>query len=328
MTRKPRGGTEAPQPAPRRRRRRLPEERPKPAAEDTEAPRRIESILRSATYRPALEDPEFLHSPELRGARLEIEYLKPELTLREHGFTAAIVVFGSTRIPEPAAARRSLDELRSAPRIRGEDEKRRARRVAVAEQVLANSRYYDCARELGRLVGEADLASTRAGRPGRLVIVTGGGPGIMEAANRGAFDVGTQSIGLNIRLPREQFPNPYITPELCFSLDYFAIRKLHLLMRAKALVAFPGGFGTLDELFETLTLIQTRKMEPIPVILVGESYWRRVIDFDFLAASGTIDIEDLQLFWFGETAPEIWDSILKWYEAAGTPLFAPPAAEI
>ena len=149
---------------------------------------------------------------------------------------------------------------------------------------------------------------------------TGGGPGIMEAANRGAFDVGAKSVGLNINLPHEQYPNPYITPELCFRFHYFALRKLHFLLRAKALVAFPGGFGTIDELFEVLTLSQTRKIAPIPVVLVGEDYWRQAIDMDFLADEGVIDPEDRDLFWFAETANEAWNGILRWHEACGTPL--------
>jgi uncharacterized protein (TIGR00730 family) len=186
----------------------------------------------------------------------------------------------------------------------------------VAERRLANSRFYDIAREFGRLVGEADTQR----HDGRLVVVTGGGPGIMEAANRGAYDVGAETVGLNITLPHEQYPNPYITPELCFRFHYFALRKLHFLMRARALVAFPGGYGTLDELFETLTLAQTRKIAPIPVILVGEAYWRRLIDFDFLVAEGTIDPEDKELFCFAESAAQIWQVILDWHDGHGTPL--------
>ena len=150
--------------------------------------------------------------------------------------------------------------------------------------------------------------------------MTGGGPGLMEAANRGAFDVGAKSVGLNIELPHEQFPNPYVTPDLCFRFHYFALRKLHLLLRAKALVAFPGGYGTFDELFEVLTLVQTRKIKPIPVILVGEPFWRRAVDFDFLVKEGVIDPEDRELFWFAETAQDIWNGILDWYKAAGEPL--------
>jgi hypothetical protein len=152
------------------------------------------------------------------------------------------------------------------------------------------------------------------------MLMTGGGPGAMEAANRGAFDVGAKSIGLNITLPREQFPNPYITPDLCFRFHYFAIRKLHFLLRARALVAFPGGYGTLDELFETLTLVQTRTIRPVPVVLVGESYWRRVFDIDFLVDEGVIELEDKELFAYAETADQTWRYILEWQEANGTPL--------
>ncbi len=151
--------------------------------------------------------------------------------------------------------------------------------------------------------------------------MTGGGPGIMEAANRGAYDAGTKSIGLNISLPHEQYPNPYITPDLCFRFHYFALRKLHFLMRARALVAFPGGYGTFDELFETLTLVQTRKIKPVPVVLVGEHYWRQAINIDFLVEEGVIDPEDRELFWYAETAQEIWDGILHWYDAFGEPLY-------
>ncbi len=151
-------------------------------------------------------------------------------------------------------------------------------------------------------------------------MTTGGGPGIMEAANRGAFDAGAQTVGLNIMLPREQFPNPYVTPELCFRFHYFALRKLHFLLRAKALVAFPGGFGTFDELFELLTLMQTRTIKPMPVVLVGEEYWKGAVDFDYLVDEGVIDREDRDLFWFAETAQEVWDGILAWHEANGEPL--------
>jgi uncharacterized protein (TIGR00730 family) len=187
-------------------------------------------------------------------------------------------------------------------------------RLGVAERMLAKSHYYEVAREFGRLVGQASLDGTP------VMVMTGGGPGMMEAANRGACDVGAKSVGLNINLPHEQFPNPYITPGLCFRFHYFALRKLHFLLRAKALVAFPGGYGTIDELFEVLTLSQTRKIKPIPVVLVGESYWRRVIDVDFLVDEGVIDPEDRELFWFAETAEEAWSGILDWYKACGTPL--------
>jgi uncharacterized protein (TIGR00730 family) len=156
--------------------------------------------------------------------------------------------------------------------------------------------------------------------------MTGGGPGMMEAANRGAFDMGVKSIGLNITLPHEQFPNPYVAPELCFQFHYFALRKLHFLKRACALVAFPGGYGTFDELFETLTLIQTRKIHPVPVVLVGESYWRRAVDIDFLVDEGVIEAEDRELFWYAETAQEVWKGILHWHEINGTPLYPDDSA--
>ncbi len=172
------------------------------------------------------------------------------------------------------------------------------------------------AREFGRLVGAVECTDPDE----RIAVMTGGGPGIMEAANRGAFDVGAKSVGLNITLPHEQYPNPYVSPELCFTFHYFALRKLHFLMRARALVAFPGGYGTLDELFETLALVQTRKITPIPVVLVGEKFWRRAFDVDFLVAEGVIDPEDRELFWFAESARDVWDGILRWYAAAGAPL--------
>jgi uncharacterized protein (TIGR00730 family) len=218
----------------------------------------------------------------MRDVRLALDYEKAELLLKERGIAHTIVVFGSTRICEPAAAKRNLEELIKKGKPR---DKAASTRVDIAKRVLAKSHYYDVAREFGRIVSEAGAKRRR----NRIVIVTGGGPGIMEAANRGACDAGAQSVGLNITLPHEQFPNPYITPRLCFRFHYFAIRKLHFLLRASALVAFPGGYGTLDELFEVLTLSQTRKLNPLPVILVGESYWRNVFDPDFLVAEGTID---------------------------------------
>jgi uncharacterized protein (TIGR00730 family) len=183
----------------------------------------------------------------------------------------------------------------------------------VAERVLAKSRYYDVAREFGRLVSGVCQLDGRCD----FVIVTGGGPGIMEAGNRGAFDVGAKSIGLNITLPHEQFPNPYISPELCFQFRYFGLRKMHFMKRAKALVAFPGGYGTFDELFEALTLIQTEKIRPRPVVLVGKEFWQSAFDAEFLAAEGVIDPEDVELFSYAETAEEIWNAILAWYRAQG-----------
>jgi uncharacterized protein (TIGR00730 family) len=311
------GKMRIPQPAhPERRQQPLPGHRPKSPDEDPDAPSRVRAILASPSYLLAEQDLAFLARDEPRGVRLQIEYLKPETLLQEHAIRNTVVVYGSTRIPEPAAARRSAEALRQAL----ETDPRNAiliRKLAVAERILANSRYYEIAREFGRLVGSSrddDRSQSK------LVITTGGGPGIMEAANRGAFDVGAKSVGLNINLPHEQYPNPYITPDLCFRFHYFALRKMHLLLRAKALVAFPGGFGTLDELFEVLTLVQTRKIKPVPIVLVGEDYWRRAFDVAFLADEGVIDAEDRELFWFAETAKEIWDGILYWYDACGAPL--------
>ena len=284
--------------------------------EDPNAPARIQAILQSPSYREADQDVDFLNRDETRGLRLQLDYLKPECLLREHGIAHTIVVFGSTRICEPHAARSRVDQL-TAARAADPDNASLRQRLAVAKRILAKSRYYDVAREFGRLVGRAEGPHGK-----RLVVMTGGGPGIMEAANRGADDVGARSIGLNITLPHEQFPNPYITPDLCFRFHYFAMRKLHFLLRARALVAFPGGYGTFDELFEALTLVQTRKIKPLPIVLVGEEYWRRAFDLEFLVAEGTIDPEDRELFWFAETAEEIWDDILHWYELADLPFIA------
>jgi uncharacterized protein (TIGR00730 family) len=301
-----------PAPAPPRTRRRpLPWQQPKPVEEDPDAPRRIAAILRSPSYREADHDVDFLHRDDLRGLRLQLEFLKAELLLADHRIAHTIVVLGSTRILEPGAARRQVEQLRArANADAGNAELGRA--LEVAERILAKSAYYDVAREFGQLVGrEASHGSWQA------VVMTGGGPGIMEAANRGAFDAGAKSIGLNIALPHEQFPNPYISPELCFSFRYFALRKLHFLHRAQALVAFPGGYGTFDELFETLALIQTRKVQPIPVVLVGEAYWRKAFDVDFLVDEGAIDEEDRELFWYAETAQQIWDGIRRWHALSG-----------
>src|SRR5580698_4104148 len=301
---------------PDRRQQPLPWHRPKSPDEDPDAPSRIRAILASASYVLAEQDLAFLARDEARGVRLQIEFLKPETLLAEQAIRDTVVVYGGTRITEPAAARRNVEALRQALEADPRDTIL-IRKLAVAERILAKSHYYEIAREFGQLVGNSrDSDGSRS----RLVIMTGGGPGIMEAANRGAFDAGAKSVGLNINLPHEQYPNPYITPELCFRFHYFALRKMHFLLRAKALVAFPGGFGTIDELFEVLTLVQTRKIKPVPIVLVGEDYWRRAIDVEFLADEGVIDAEDRELFWFAETANEIWSSILDWYDACGTPL--------
>ena len=305
-----------------KRQRPLPDQRANPSADDPAAPAQVQAILASPSYRRADRDPDFLQRADMRGVRLMLDYLKPQTLLNEQDVAHTIVVFGSTRIPEPAIAQRAADELAVAAAASPRDSGLQ-RRLDIARHVAANSRYYDVARQFGRLVG---LCGNKA-IGGRIMVMTGGGPGIMEAANRGACDVGAQSIGLNIELPHEQYPNPYISPGLGFSFRYFAMRKLHFLLRARALVAFPGGYGTIDELFEVLTLSQTRKMSPVPVVLVGEAYWRRVFDADFLVSQGTIEPEDRDLFWYAETAADIWRDILLWYEAKGEPLLPPDVAD-
>ncbi len=258
---------------------------------------------RSASYRLAYQDPDFLLRDELRPVRLQLELLKPELILQEHRIESTIVVYGSARIPDPDTARSALAAARESANADPGDAAARAA-VQTAERRLAQSRYYEEARRLGRLIGEHE--DNR-----RCVVTTGGGPGIMEAANRGASEAGALTIGLNIVLPHEQMPNPYITPSLNFQFHYFAIRKMHLLMRARTLVAFPGGFGTLDELFETLTLIQTGKVRRIPVLLFGREFWERVVDFQALVDEGTISPQDVNLFRYVETAEEAWKVIVQ-----------------
>lgn len=294
----------------------LPSQRPKPADEDPDAMLRIKAIMANPSYQQADHDVDFLNRYDTRGVRLQLDYLKPEILLKQYGITNTVVVFGSTRISEPSAARHKADILRQSL-ARDPGDKLLQSRIGIAERILDKSRYYDIAREFSRLVTSHKHNSGN----GRIVVVTGGGPGIMEAANRGAYDLGAKSVGMNINLPHEQYPNPYITPELCFSFHYFALRKLHFLLRAKALIAFPGGYGTFDELFETLTLVQTRTIRPLPVILVGETYWRQAFNVDFLVDEGVIDPEDRDLFWYAETAQEIWDGILRWYEESGEPMF-------
>ncbi len=299
-----------------KRREPLPWQVPKALEDDPQAVARVEAIMASPGYRQADRDVEFLNQDATRGVRLQIDYLKPELLLQQQGVEHTIVVFGSTRLLEPDAARRKLASVAQALAA---DPLNRAlqQQLGVAQSIQEKSHYYEEARAFGRLVAESGKGPDDCD----ITLVTGGGPGIMEAANRGAFDAGAKSIGLNIALPHEQYPNPYITPELCFQFHYFAMRKLHFVKRAKALVAFPGGYGTLDELFETLTLIQTRSIEPLPVVLVGESFWRQAVNVDFLVAEGVIDAEDRELFWYAETAEEIWQGIQAWHQASGTPLW-------
>ena len=233
-------------------------------------------------YRLPYVDQDYMRSDALRGARLQLELEKPESILRDAGIESTVVLFGGARIPSPA-------------------ERSRARTETLAG--LAD--FYAEARKFAARVTEESLK--RQGR--ELVVVTGGGPGVMEAGNLGALDANGKSIGLNIVLPHEQAPNEYVTPELCFNFHYFAIRKMHFLMRAKAIAVFPGGFGTLDELFETLTLIQTDRMERVPILLFGEAFWRRIVNWDALADAGTISPEDLDLFSFVETADEAWEAM-------------------
>jgi uncharacterized protein (TIGR00730 family) len=268
---------------------------------------------RSPSYRLAYADVDFLVRPELRPVRLQLELLKPEIIQQEQGIESTVVIFGSTRIQAPETARERLAAAQTAARLAPEDAEL-ARAAAAAERLVARSRYYEEARRLAQIITRVSQTNGHK----ELVVVTGGGPGIMEAANRGAQDVGGKSIGLSIVLPREEHPNPYVTPDLSFHFHYFAVRKMHFLLRAKALVAFPGGFGTLDELFETLTLVQTRKVEPVPVLLFGREYWDGVIHFERLVEEGTIDPEDLSLFRYVEDAEEAWEVIRDFHCRAGT----------
>ena len=252
---------------------------------------------------------DFYYSDDARGIRLQVDYEKAEFKINEYGIEHTIVVFGSARTKPSDMAIKELKKIEEM--LQGSIEKKELqKKLSLAKKVLDQSIYYEEARKFGQLVG----LSGNGAEDSRLTLMTGGGPGIMEAANRGAHDVGAKSIGLNITLPHEQHPNPYITPELSFSFHYFAIRKLHFMQRAKALVVFPGGFGTLDELFDILTLIQTGKNPPIPIILVSSAYWKRMIDFDFLREEGVISPDDINLFQTVESAEEAWQKIKTWYE--------------
>lgn len=253
----------------------------------------------SPSYRLSYTDDDFMMRNELRPVRLQLELMKPELIQQEHGIEATVVIFGGSRVSSPETALQQMQEAEEKAKKNPDDpyyhsEVRRIKRLA------AKAKYYEEARNLGRLVSEIRHCSTGCS----LVVMTGGGPGIMEAANRGAHEAGAKNIGLNIVLPHEQAPNKYITPDLCFQFHYFSIRKMQFLMRAQALVVFPGGFGTLDELFETLTLIQTKKIHPLPILLFGREFWEKLIDFDFLKEEGVIAPEDLKLFQYVETAEE------------------------
>ena len=247
---------------------------------------------RAPTYRLAWNDEDFLTRRELRAVRLQLELLKPEMILAERGIRSTVILFGGARIPEPGG------------------EAWAAKNEVQKKNLEANSRYYEEARKFARHCSEYSARSYYR----EYVVVTGGGPGVMEAGNRGAAECGAPSIGLNIVLPHEQAPNLYVTPELCFNFHYFAIRKMHFMMRAKAVAVFPGGFGTMDELFETLTLIQTGRMERVPVILFGRSFWESAINIPFLAEQGTISPSDIDLLTFVDDADEAWQAIASFYE--------------
>ncbi len=252
-------------------------------------------------YRLAFGDTDFLLREELRPVRFQLELLKPEMLLDEARVGSTLVMYGSARIPAPADADRALAEAVTPERRK------------VVRRLVANSKYYDEAYKLARIVSEKSIIENGQRQ---FVVCSGGGPSIMEAANKGASDAGAESIGLNIVLPHEQSPNRYVTPYLSFQFHYFALRKMHFLLRARAVAVFPGGFGTLDELLELLTLIQTGKMKPIPVLLFGRAYWNRIINFDALAEEGTINPDDLDLFRWCETAEEAWGHIAGFYKLA------------
>lgn len=267
-----------------------------------------DQIAAASAYRLAHEDAELLSSDDLRPLRLQLEYLKPERAMRAAGIKSTIVVFGSARILSLGDAAARLDQVQSQNRD-NPGRPNAHNEMMAALRAVKYSRYYSEAQRF------ASLVSRRFQHEGRreFVVVTGGGPGIMEAANRGAFQVGAPSVGLNVALPHEQQPNPYITPELAFRFHYFSLRKMHFLLRAKALVAFPGGFGTIDELFEVLTLVQTCKMPKVPVILVGSAFWKRLIDFDFLCEEDLVSREDLTLFSYAESADDIVRQLESYY---------------
>jgi uncharacterized protein (TIGR00730 family) len=258
----------------------------------------------SSAYRLAYDDIDFLMRDEMRPVRFLLELSKPELMLQEHGINHAVVIFGSARTTSMEQAVEQQKEIEQALASKPDDAELLSRQVN-AQAALRHAGYYEQARKLAGVISEKSGCQDCP----QLHIITGGGPGVMEAANRGADEVGAETVGLNIVLPHEQHPNSYITPELCFQFHYFALRKMHFMLRARALIVFPGGFGTLDELFETLTLIQTRKIQPLPVLLFGKDYWERLIDFDFLVDEGMINKKDLAIFQFVDDEERAWDII-------------------
>jgi uncharacterized protein (TIGR00730 family) len=256
------------------------------------------SQLQSQSYKLPVEDLQFLLRDEMRAVRFALEYSKADLLLRDWGVRSTIIVFGSARIPSPEQIERTPPPATAVDR-------------AAYERLRRQSAWYDAAREFGRIASDRGGARAPRDRWRDNVIATGGGPGIMEAANRGAWEAGAPTIGFNITLPLEQQPNSYTTPELTFRFHYFAMRKMHLAMRANALVIFPGGFGTMDELFEILTLRQTGKAPSIPIVLFGKDYWTRVINFEAFAAEGMVSASDLELFDFADTAEDAWSALVR-----------------
>ncbi|MSR75814.1 MAG: TIGR00730 family Rossman fold protein [Planctomycetes bacterium] len=269
-------------------------------------------IQSSPTYRMAEDDAEFIKSSPLRPMRVAMELMKAEIVQQREKIVATIVVFGGTRIMKRSQAELALAEAQEAL-ARSPGNAQLQATAALAQGRVQRSRYYDDAREFGRIVAEA----CACGSCPEFVITTGGGPGVMEAANRGAREANGRTMGLNITLPTEQEPNPYINPELCLQFHYFAVRKINFLVRARALVAFPGGYGTLDELFETLTLIQTGVMERVPVVLFGSEWWKKLINFEMLVEEGMIAPQDIGLFTYADTAKEAWEDIRSFYAARG-----------
>jgi len=284
--------------------------------ENNETMNKIKAIIGDPAFEVAEDDKNFLYSDEARGVRLELDYLKAEVKMQKQGIHHTIVVFGSARIVEFDSAMKAMQKIEKELENSPHSEELLSA-LKRAESMVRKSLYYEEARKFGQLVGK----SGKNPEDCHVTLMTGGGPGIMEAANRGASDVGAKSIGLNINLTHEQFPNPHISPDLCFQFRYFAIRKLHFMQRAKALVIFPGGYGTMDELFEILTLIQTLKSPSIPVILVGKEYWERVIDFEFLHEEDVIAHDDLAILSYVNNAQEAWEKIILWHEENGTALF-------
>lgn len=271
------------------------------------------TLCESPSYQVAYKDAEFMQADDLRPVRLQLELLKPEEYLRRNHIESTIVVFGSARILPAEQAQAALRTATEHAARHPEDPQAR-QALARASRQVHYAHYYEEARRFSRIVSQR----FQSGSPCRFVVVTGGGPGIMEAGNRGAFDADALSVGLNITLPHEQEPNPYISPALCFHFNYFALRKMHFMMRARALVAFPGGFGTLDELFEALTLVQTQKMARMPIVLVGKSFWSRLVDFDFLVEEGMISADDRDLVSVVETAEEVMAIIERFYPDCDT----------